>query len=311
MPTFFERLKSGLGKTRRSLVDNVVHVVTGKARLDQTMVEELENMLIAADLGVNMTTAFLERLRERIGLGQTTSREAVLACLQEFLVERLERGANGQKDFLSTFYAPADRPYVLMIVGVNGVGKTTTIAKLAHNFRQQGRSVLVAAADTFRAAAADQLEIWAQRAQVEIIKTKPGADPAAVTFDALSAAKSRQTEVVIVDTAGRLHTKSNLMDELQKMIRVMQRVIPAAPHDVFLVLDANTGQNGLRQAQTFFNTAGVTGLVVTKLDGTAKGGIIFAIQEQLSLPVRFIGVGEGMDDLQPFAPKAFIEALFA
>jgi len=311
MPTFFERLKSGLGKTRRSLVDNVVHALTGKARLDQTLVEELENMLIAADLGVNMTAAFLERLRERIGLGQTTSREAVLTCLQEFLVERLERGANGQNDFLSRFYAPADRPYVLMIVGVNGVGKTTTIAKLAHNFRQQGRSVLVAAADTFRAAAADQLEIWARRAQVEIIKTKPGADPAAVAFDALSAAKSRQTDVVIVDTAGRLHTKSNLMDELQKMIRVMQRVIPAAPHDVFLVLDANTGQNGLRQAQTFFNTTGVTGLVVTKLDGTAKGGIIFAIQEQLNLPVRFIGVGEGMDDLQPFEPREFIAALFA
>ncbi|MDZ7267361.1 MAG: signal recognition particle-docking protein FtsY [candidate division KSB1 bacterium] len=311
MPAFFERLKSGLDKTRRSLVDSVVHAVTGKARLDRALVEELENMLLAADLGVSMTTAFLERLRERIGVGQAASREAVLACLQEFLIERLERGANSQSNFLSTFYAPGVRPYVLMMVGVNGVGKTTTIAKLAHHFRQHGRSVLVAAADTFRAAAADQLEIWAQRARVEIIKTRPGADPAAVAFDALNAAQARQIEVVIVDTAGRLHTKSNLMEELQKMIRVMKRVIPAAPHDVFLVLDANTGQNGLRQAQTFFDTAGVTGLVVTKLDGTAKGGIIFAIEEQLKLPVRFIGVGEGIDDLQPFEPKAFIAALFS
>ncbi|KAA0228872.1 signal recognition particle-docking protein FtsY [candidate division KSB1 bacterium] len=311
MASFFEKLKSGLSKTRRSLVDNVVQAVTGKARLDQALVDELESLLISADLGVAMTTAFLERLRERLGFGQRASREAVLDCLKEFLVERLESTTNGKWSGTADFFSPSQRPYVLMIVGVNGVGKTTTIAKLAHVFRQRGRSVLVAAADTFRAAAADQLEIWAKRAQVEIIKTKAGGDPSAVVFDALTAANSRQTDIVIVDTAGRLHTKSNLMEELKKMMRVMKRVLPEAPHEVLLVLDANTGQNGLRQAQAFFETAGVTGLIVTKLDGTAKGGIIFAIQEQLKIPVRFIGVGEGMDDLQPFEPEAFIEALFA
>jgi fused signal recognition particle receptor len=227
--------------------------------------------------------------------------------MKEFLQERLTmQSTNGRSDF----FASQPQPFVIMVVGVNGVGKTTTIAKLANRFRERGRSVLVAAADTFRAAASEQLDIWAQRAGVAIIRTQQGADPAAVAFDAVQSAKSRGTEVVIVDTAGRLHTKSNLMEEMKKISRVMSRVIAEAPHDVLLVIDATTGQNGLRQAEVFSQAVGVTGLVVTKLDGTAKGGIIFSIQEKLKIPVRFIGVGEGLDDLQPFDPKEFVEALF-
>jgi fused signal recognition particle receptor len=216
------------------------------------------------------------------------------------------QSTNGRSDF----FASQERPYVIMVVGVNGVGKTTTIAKLANRFRERGRSVLVAAADTFRAAASEQLDIWAQRTGVAIIRTQQGADPAAVAYDAVQSAKARGTEVVIVDTAGRLHTKSNLMEEMKKISHVMSRVIAEAPHEVLLVIDATTGQNGLRQAEVFSQAVGVTGLVVTKLDGTAKGGIIFSIQEKLKIPVRFIGVGEGLDDLQPFDPKEFVEALF-
>lgn len=308
MASFFEKLKSGLSKTRRSFVDNIVHVVTGKARLDTAIVEELENTLLAADVGPEVTTALIEHLRERIALGKASSRDEVVAAMKSFLQERLQMPLNGKAR--GDFFAPAVQPHVIMIVGVNGVGKTTTIAKVANQFRQRGRSVLVAAADTFRAAAADQLEIWAQRANVDIVRTKSGADPASVVFDAMKAAQTRAVDVVIVDTAGRLHTKSNLMEELKKMTRVVDRVIPGAPHEVLLVLDANTGQNGLRQAEVFFKDVGVTGLVVTKLDGTAKGGILFAIQDKLKIPVRFIGVGEGLDDLLPFEAGEYVEALF-
>jgi fused signal recognition particle receptor len=230
--------------------------------------------------------------------------------MKAFLTERLQISPNGQKQSRADFFALPVKPFVVMVVGVNGVGKTTTIAKVANQFRQRGKAVMVVAADTFRAAAADQLEIWARRAEVEIVRTKPGADPAAIVFDAMQAAQARQTEIVIVDTAGRLHTKSNLMEELKKMTRVMQRLIPTAPHEVLLVLDANTGQNGLRQAEAFFEAVGVTGLVITKLDGTAKGGILFAIQDKLKIPVRFIGVGESIEDLQPFEAGQFVEALF-
>jgi len=307
MSSFFEKLKSGLKKTKQSLVDNVVYAVTGKARLDETTLEELETTLIGADLGFDLTTGLITRLRERIGLREAGSEQAVVACMKEFLQERLAKVAsNGRRDFFS----PPNRPHIIMIVGVNGVGKTTTIAKLANRFRERGRSVLVAAADTFRAAAAEQLDIWAKRADVEIIKTQHGADPAAVAFDAVQSAQAKNTEIVIVDTAGRLHTKSNLMEEMKKISRVMSRVVPEAPHEVLLVIDATTGQNGLRQAEVFSETVGVTGLVITKLDGTAKGGIVFSIQEKLKIPVRFIGVGEGLDDLQPFDPAEFVEALF-
>jgi len=307
MASFFEKLKSGLQKTRQGLVDSVVYAVTGKARLDEKTIEELETTLIAADLGYDLTADLIARLRERLGLREASSPQAVAACMKEFLQERLSAfPGNGRGDFFS----PSNRPQVIMVVGVNGVGKTTTIAKLAKRFRERERSVLVAAADTFRAAAAEQLDIWAQRAEVAIIRTQQGADPAAVAFDAVQSAKSKGTEIVIVDTAGRLHTKSNLMEEMKKISRVMSRVIPEAPHEVLLVIDATTGQNGLRQAEVFSEAVGVTGLVVTKLDGTAKGGIVFSIQEKLKIPVRFIGVGEGIDDLQPFEPKEFVEALF-
>lgn len=308
MASFFEKLKFGLKKTKQSLVDNVVYAVTGKARLDETTLEELETTLIGADLGFDLTADLITRLRERVGLREAGSEQAVVACMKEFLQERLAKVAsNGRPDF----FAPPNRPQVIMIVGVNGVGKTTTIAKLANRFREHGRSVLVAAADTFRAAASEQLDIWAKRADVEIIKTQHGADPAAVAFDAVQSAQAKNTEIVIVDTAGRLHTKNNLMEEMKKISRVMSRVIPAAPHEVLLVIDATTGQNGLRQAEVFSSAVGVTGLVITKLDGTAKGGIVFAIQERLKIPVRFIGVGEGIDDLQPFEPTEFVSALFA
>lgn len=307
MASFFEKLKSGLKKTKQSLVDNVVYAVTGKARLDETTLDELETTLIGADLGFDLTSALITRLRERVGLREAGSEQAVMACMKEFLQERLATvSSNGRRDFFS----PPNRPQVIMIVGVNGVGKTTTIAKLANRFREHGRSVLVAAADTFRAAASEQLDIWAKRADVEIIKTQHGADPASVAFDAVQSAQAKNTEIVIVDTAGRLHTKSNLMEEMKKISRVMSRVIPAAPHEVLLVIDATTGQNGLRQAEVFSAAVGVTGLVITKLDGTAKGGIVFSIQEKLKIPVRFIGVGEGIDDLQPFEPAEFVKALF-
>jgi fused signal recognition particle receptor len=310
MASFFEKLKSGLSKTREGLVNGVVYAVTGQARLDEAVIEKLETTLIGADLGYDLTTDLIARLRERVGLREASSTEAVIACMKEFLQDRLATPpalpGNGHSDFFSSPH----RPHVIMVVGVNGVGKTTTIAKLANRFRERGRSVLVAAADTFRAAASEQLEVWAQRAEVDIIRTQQGADPAAVAFDAVQSAKSRHTEVVIVDTAGRLHTKSNLMEELRKISRVMGRVVDGAPHEVLLVIDAITGQNGLRQAEVFLQAVGITGLVVTKLDGTAKGGIIFSIQEKLKIPVRFIGVGEGLDDLQPFDPKQFVEALF-
>ncbi len=310
MASFLEKLKSGLHKTRQGLVDNVVHLVTGKARLDADLVEELENTLVAADLGPEVTGDLIEHLRARVALGKASSREAVLGEMKVFLRERLQFDRGRDRQFRADFFALPAKPWVVMMVGVNGVGKTTTIAKIANQFRQRGKSVLVAAADTFRAAAADQLEIWARRAEVELVRTQAGADPAAVVFDATQAAQARHLDVMIVDTAGRLHTKNNLMEELKKMARVVKRLIPDAPHEVLLVLDANTGQNGLRQAEAFFTAAGVTGLVITKLDGTAKGGILFAIQDRLKIPVRFIGVGEGIDDLQPFEPGQFVEALF-
>jgi len=310
MASFFEKLKFGLRQTKQGLVDGVVYAVTGKARLDESTIEELETTLIGADLGYDLTADLIARLRERLGLREASSPEAVVACMKEFLQERLTALPNLPSNGRSDFFSPANRPHVIMIVGVNGVGKTTTIAKLANRFRERGRSVLVAAADTFRAAASEQLDIWAQRAEVAIIRTRQGADPAAVAFDAVQSAKSKGTEIVIVDTAGRLHTKSNLMEEMKKISRVMSRVIAEAPHEVLLVIDATTGQNGLRQAEIFSAAVGVTGLVIAKLDGTAKGGIVFSIQEKLKIPVRFIGVGEGLDDLQPFEPAEFVEALF-
>jgi fused signal recognition particle receptor len=306
MNTFLDRLKAGLGKTRQGLVDGIRRVVTGQVKIDGKMVEQLEEILIGADLGVDTSQELMDALRRRIAIGQASSIEHVLACLREEIQQRLaSENGNEARDF----FLPLRKPLVIMMVGVNGVGKTTTIAKLANQFARRGRSVLVAAADTFRAAAAEQLDVWAKRNEVDIVRSQPGADPAAVAHDAARAVLARMHDVLIVDTAGRLHTKSHLMEEMKKIQRILRRELPEASHEVLLVLDAGTGQNGLAQAQEFARAVDVTGLVITKLDGTAKGGIVVSIRKALPIPIRFIGIGEGINDLQPFDAEAFAEAL--
>ncbi len=302
-PGLIERLKAGVQKTRAGLVARLEEALAGKKEIDAGLLEELEYALIAADVGVKATSEILERIRrlaERRALGDA---QELRQLIREHLLELL-RAAERPAPRLS------EPPAVVLVVGVNGSGKTTTIGKLAHLYKSEGRSVLLAAADTFRAAAIEQLEIWGQRTGSPVIRQKPGADPSAVLFDALQAARARATDYVIVDTAGRLHTKSNLMAELEKMRRTASRVVPGAPHDVLLVMDATTGQNGLEQARRFTETSGVTGLVLTKLDGTAKGGIVVAIARELHLPIRYVGVGEQPDDLLPFDPEQFITSLF-
>ena len=306
MNTFLDKLKAGLGKTRQGLVDGIRRVVTGQVKIDGKMVEQLEEILIGADLGVDTSQELMDALGRRIAIGQASSIEHILACLREEIQQRLA-SENGKE--ARDFFSPLRKPLVIMVVGVNGVGKTTTIAKLANQFARRGRSVLVAAADTFRAAAAEQLDVWAKRNEVDIVRSQPGADPAAVAHDAARAVLARMHDVLIVDTAGRLHTKSNLMEEMKKIQRILRRELPEAAHEVLLVLDAGTGQNGLVQAQEFARVVEVTGLVITKLDGTAKGGIVVSIRKALSIPIRFIGIGEGINDLQPFDAEAFAEAL--
>ena len=274
----------------------------GFTEADEAFFEELEETLILADLGMDTALDAVEKLRTRVRKEKLQDQEAVKAALRDILAEEMDVG--GTELDLST------RPAVVLFIGVNGVGKTTTIGKLARNFVREGKSVVLAAADTFRAAAGEQLEIWAKRADVRIIKHEEGSDPAAVVFDALSSAKSRKTDVVIVDTAGRLHNKKNLLDELAKINRVIDRELPGANRETLLVLDAVTGQNGLSQAKEFASAANITGIVLTKLDGTAKGGIVLAIKEELGIPVKLIGVGEGADDLQPFNGNEFVKAMF-
>jgi fused signal recognition particle receptor len=305
----FDKLKESLTKTRESIVGKVARLVTTKSTIDAEVLEQLEETLIAADVGVDATAAIIDVIRERV----KEERYASTTELQGLLRDAIRRQfADGTPATGAALPAPStERPYVIMVVGINGVGKTTTIGKLAHRFVAEGRKVVIAAADTFRAAANEQLEIWATRAGAEIIQQAHGADPAAVAFDALQAAVARHADVVIVDTAGRLHTKVNLMEELRKIKRVMQKLRPEFPHEVLLVIDASTGQNGLQQARQFSAAAGVTGLVITKLDGTAKGGIVLAISRGMNIPVRFIGVGEKIDDLQVFDRAAFVDALFA
>lgn len=306
MNAFFDRLQVGLSKTRQGLVEGIRRAVTGQVKIDDKIVEQIEEILIAADLGVETTLELMDAVRRQIAIGDASSSDHVLTCIKDELRRRLlQHTAKEGRDFFS----PGRRPLVIMIVGVNGVGKTTTIAKLAYQFARRGKSVLVAAADTFRAAAIEQLDVWAKRNEVDIVRATPGADPAAVAHDAARAAISRMHDVLIVDTAGRLHTKSNLMEELKKIQRILRRELPDASHEVLLVLDAGTGQNGLTQAQEFARAVEVTGLVVTKLDGTAKGGIVVSILKSLPIPVRFIGVGEGVNDLQPFDATAYAEAL--
>jgi fused signal recognition particle receptor len=278
-----------------------LNVFSGFFSVDEDFFEELEENLILSDMGMDTTLEAVETLRERVKANKIKEPEEVKACLREILVEMLDVG--------STDLDLTDKPAVILMIGVNGVGKTTTIGKLANLLKNQGNRVLLAAGDTFRAAAADQLAIWADRAKVDIVRHEEGSDPAAVVFDAMNAARARKTDVVLVDTAGRLHNKQNLMNELNKIRRVIDREGTASSKEVLLVLDATTGQNGLIQAKQFGESAGITGIVLTKLDGTAKGGVVLAIAKEMGVPVKFVGLGEGIDDLQPFDAVAFAEAL--
>ena len=278
-----------------------LNIFSGLFSIDEDFFEELEEALILSDMGVDTSTEAVDTLRERVKANKIKDPEEVKACLREILVETLDVG-DPALDL-------TDKPAVLLMIGVNGVGKTTTIGKLSARMKGEGHRVLMAAADTFRAAAADQLEIWSERSGVELVRQYEGADPAAVVFDALTAAKARSADVVLIDTAGRLHNKQNLMNELNKISRVVDRELPGCDRETLLVLDATTGQNGLIQAKQFKEAAGITGIVLTKLDGSAKGGIVIAIAQELQVPVKFIGVGEGIDDLMPFEAEKFVEAL--
>lgn len=300
----FERMRQAVTRTRDSLGERIDSVLALTRTVDEAALEELEMSLIASDLGVNTAAEIVNSLRERAKRQQIRDGAELKDLLKEQLQQILDENAAPR----AKVQVP---PAVIMLVGVNGTGKTTTSGKLAAWYRAQGKTALLCAADTFRAAAIEQLEVWGERSGVEMIKTRQGGDPAAVLFDALTAAKSRQNDVVIVDTAGRLHTKSGLMAELDKMRRTAQRIVPDAPHEVLLVLDATTGQNGLQQARLFMESAGVTGIVLTKLDGTAKGGIAVAIAREMQLPVRFVGVGEALDDLLPFDSAAFVASLLS
>ena len=294
---FFDKIKQGLSKTAASISS----VFTGFSEIDDAFYDELEESLILADLGVDTTTKAMDALRERVRQNRLKTTEEARTALREVLCEMVSVG--------DTTLNLSTKPSVVLVIGVNGVGKTTTIGKIAHQLKGQGKKVLLCAADTFRAAAADQLEIWAGRAGVDIIRQDEGADPASVVYDAIAAAKARGTDVILCDTAGRLHNKQNLMNELGKISRILDRELPDAAKEVLLVLDGTTGQNGLLQAKQFQEIAGVTGMALTKLDGTAKGGIVVAVADALQIPVKYVGVGEQMDDLMPFNPREFAEAL--
>lgn len=302
-PSLLDRLKSGIQKTRTGLVEKLEDVFQGRKEIDADVLDELEYALLSADIGVKTTQEILERARQRVDRHMLGDASELKQLIREHVVEVLQATERPLPQV-------SQPPAVVMVVGVNGAGKTTTIGKLAQRFRNEGRSVLLCAADTFRAAAIEQLEVWGERTRTEVIRQQAGSDPSAVLFDALQAAKARKVDYVIVDTAGRLHTKTNLMAELEKMDRTTKRVIPDAPHEVLLVLDATTGQNGLEQARKFTETAGVTGIVLTKLDGTAKGGVVVAISRELNLPIRYVGVGEKADDLLPFEPESYVASLF-
>jgi fused signal recognition particle receptor len=304
MVHFFKKLGDGLAKTRAAISNKVGDLVLGKKEIDARFIEELEEILITGDVGARTTRVLADRITERLKRRELKDPREVEQNLRGDVLEILKRVE-------SPLQVGTPRPYVIMAVGVNGVGKTTTIGKLASRFRGSGYSVLLAAGDTFRAAAIKQLEIWGERAGAPVIKHADGADPSAVAYDAVAAAVSRKTDVVIIDTAGRLHTKANLMDELKKMRRVLGKDLPGSPHEILLVLDATTGQNALSQAKMFHDAVGLTGLVITKLDGTAKGGVVIGIAEELKIPIRLIGVGEGVDDLQDFQAEPFVEALFS
>jgi len=306
--TVLERLKNSVAKTRTELSARVEQLLTGDRPVDPALLAQLEAALLSADIGVSTTKEVLASLRRQVTEQKLTGSAALKLELKNQLVRILAASPVPRNGDSASSAAAA--PRVIFVVGVNGTGKTTTIGKLANRLRAEGRSVMLCAADTFRAAAIEQLEVWAKRSGVELVKQKAGSDPAAVVFDGLTAARAKNVDAVIVDTAGRLHTKSNLMAELEKMKRTAAKLVPAAPHDVLLVMDATTGQNGLAQAREFTGHVGVTGIVLTKLDGTAKGGIVIAISRELSLPIRFVGTGEQIDDLVPFDAQTYVNSLF-
>jgi fused signal recognition particle receptor len=300
----FSRLKDGLSRTRQSLTGGVADLVLGSKAIDAALLEEIETMLLMADVGVDATREIIDKLTQQVARKELGDAEALMAALHDHMQTILEPVSRPLR------LAGNSGPFVILMVGINGAGKTTTIGKLAHRFQQEGKKVMLAAGDTFRAAAVEQLQTWGERNDIAVIAQQQGADSASVIFDALQSARSRGIDVLIADTAGRLHTQSNLMEELKKIKRVMGKLDEQAPHEVMLVVDAGTGQNALNQAQEFHNTVGLTGITLTKLDGTAKGGIVFAIARQLNIPLRFIGIGESIENLREFDAKEFVDALF-
>lgn len=301
---FFDKLKAGLEKTRKSFTDKIEQLVIGYATIDDEFIDDLEAVLLSADVGVHTTNRLITEVKKGIKAKEIQSPEHLKPFLQKQISAILEQGS-------TDINISKEPPTVIVVVGVNGVGKTTTIGKLGNYYKEQGHKVMLAAGDTFRAAAIEQLEIWGQRIGADVIKHTNGSDPAAVAFDAVQSAKAKKTDILIIDTAGRLHTKSNLMEELKKIKRIISRELPDAPHETLLVLDATTGQNAISQAKIFSEASDVTGVVLTKLDGTAKGGVVVAIKSELGLPVKMIGVGEGVNDLRPFIPSEFSQALFS
>ncbi len=303
-PGLFARLQERLSRTRHNLTDGLANLILGRKQIDEDLLEELETLLLTADLGVEATSRIMSELSERVKRNELGDPETLTQALKQQLLEILQQCTAPPPE------RDREKPLVLMMVGINGAGKTTTIGKLARKFQLDGESVMLAAGDTFRAAAVEQLQTWGERNQVPVIAQQSGADAASVCFDALQAASARGIDVLIADTAGRLHTKTNLMQELAKIARVMKKIDPQAPHEVLLVVDAGTGQNAVNQALQFHQAMGLSGIVITKLDGTAKGGVIFAIAEKVKVPIRFIGVGEAIEDLREFDPEEFIDALF-
>ncbi len=304
-----ESLDKGLSKTKESVFKKLGRAVVGKSKVDEEVLDNLEEVLITSDVGVDTTLKIIERIEERVAQDKYLGVDELNSILKEEIAEMLEE--NNTSDVTDFDLPKSDNPYVIMVVGVNGVGKTTTIGKLAYNFKKAGKKVVLGAADTFRAAAIDQLEIWAERVDVPIVKQSMGSDPASVAFDTLSSAKANNCDVAIIDTAGRLHNKVNLMNELSKIKKVMDRIVPGAPHEVLLILDGSTGQNAFEQAKQFTKATEVSAMALTKLDGTAKGGVVLGISDQFKIPVKYIGIGEKMEDLQIFRRREFIDTLFS
>ena len=306
-----ETLDVGLEKTKQSFFSKITRALVGKSKVDDEVLDNLEDILISSDVGVATTLKIIKRIEERVSRDKVVGTAELNGILRDEISSLLEENNSNQNGQLEIAVPSDGNPYVIMVVGVNGVGKTTTIAKLAHQFKKAGKKVVLGAADTFRAAAVDQLIIWAERVGVPIIQQGMGADPASVAFDTLQSAKSQNADVVIIDTAGRLHNKVNLMNELSKIKRVMEKIIPDAPHEILLVLDGSTGQNAFEQAKQFSETTAINALAITKLDGTAKGGVVIGISDQMKIPVKYIGVGEKMEDLQLFDRKVFVDSLFS